>query len=70
MTTRVGILEWLNNTKPLKAIIEDEINKENRRLNGHNVGELNIMTIPAGAYHNQWLKGYAKHLKGKKAGNR
>jgi len=70
MTTKVGIIEWLDNTKPLKSIIEDEINKENRRQAGNNAPELNIMTIPAGAYHNQWLKGYTKHLKGKKAGTK
>lgn len=28
MTNRVGIIEWVDNTQPLKRVIEDEIAKE------------------------------------------
>lgn len=32
MTNRVGIIEWVENTTPLKKIIEDELKKEGNQV--------------------------------------
>jgi phosphatidylinositol kinase/protein kinase (PI-3 family) len=55
MTGKVGMIEWLENTRPLKEIIEEEIARDSKKK----VAECSIMKIPAAATHNQWLQGYA-----------
>uniref|UniRef100_A0A6B2L2W0 non-specific serine/threonine protein kinase n=1 Tax=Arcella intermedia TaxID=1963864 RepID=A0A6B2L2W0_9EUKA len=53
MTNRVGIIEWVENTKPLKAIMEEEYSK----AEGSHV---DILSCKAAIIHRDWLKNYAK----------
>ena len=50
MTSKVGMLEWLQNTKPIKAIIEEEIAKKSSHSGNHS-----ILSIEAAKIHEQWL---------------
>jgi len=52
MTNRVGIIEWIENTRPLKAIIEEEISKE---VGGKPV---DILSINAASIHSNWVKSF------------
>eukprot|EP00028_Trichosphaerium_sp_Am-I-7-wt_P001244 CAMPEP_0168535906 /NCGR_PEP_ID=MMETSP0405-20121227/19121_1 /TAXON_ID=498012 /ORGANISM="Trichosphaerium sp, Strain Am-I-7 wt" /LENGTH=462 /DNA_ID=CAMNT_0008563587 /DNA_START=274 /DNA_END=1662 /DNA_ORIENTATION=+ len=58
MTNKVGIIEWLNNTKPLKAIVEEELEKRGGK-------GAHILKLPAAKMHDQWLKQYEKRAKQK-----
>jgi len=49
MTNRVGIIEWIDGTTPLKKIIEDELVKEG-------VQNANILKVEAAKIHQTWLK--------------
>lgn len=54
MTSQVGLIEWIDNTKPLKALIEDEINKLS------SASKLSIQSIPAAKKRDQWLRSFSK----------
>ena len=56
MTTRVGMIEWLNNTMPLKEIIEKQLTKP-----GHN--KVEISKIEAANDHQKWLDRFASKVK-------
>lgn len=49
MTTSVGIIEWLNNTVPLKEIIEKQLTSPGKP-------KTEIGKIDAAQYHQQWLE--------------
>jgi DNA-dependent protein kinase catalytic subunit len=55
MTSKVGIIEWLENTRPLKEIIEEEIARDSKKK----VADCSIMKIQAAQIHNQWLQSYS-----------
>ncbi len=57
MTTRVGIIEWLKNTVPLKEIIEKQFTKP-----GH--PKIEISKIEAAQDHQKWIDKFASKLKG------
>ena len=59
MTSKVGMIEWIDNTKPLKAIIEEEIASEE----GVNANEVSIQKIMAAKIHEKWLKKYSNSSK-------
>lgn len=54
MTTRVGIIEWLDNTKPIKSILEEQLNKTTPCK--RNEPPLNIQTMEAAKMHQEWIK--------------
>eukprot|EP01125_Pyxidicula_operculata_P008002 TRINITY_DN2699_c0_g1_i1.p1 TRINITY_DN2699_c0_g1~~TRINITY_DN2699_c0_g1_i1.p1 ORF type:complete len:2900 (-),score=828.74 TRINITY_DN2699_c0_g1_i1:54-8009(-) len=54
MTNRVGIIQWIENTKPLKSIIEQEIAKQLGEK------EVDILSIEASKLHNDWIKSFSK----------
>ena len=54
MTRKVGMIEWINNTKPIKALIEEEISKEENATS-----DVSIQRIPAAKKHDQWLKSFS-----------
>lgn len=56
MTTRVGMIEWLNNTMPLKEIIEKQLTKP-----GH--AKMEISKIEAANDHQKWIDRYASKAK-------
>lgn len=60
MTSKLGIIEWLQDTKPLKAIIEDEIA---RRVGTHQ--ETSILKISAAKIHDEWVRSFAKFISNK-----
>eukprot|EP01118_Nematostelium_gracile_P006497 TRINITY_DN2088_c0_g1_i1.p1 TRINITY_DN2088_c0_g1~~TRINITY_DN2088_c0_g1_i1.p1 ORF type:complete len:348 (+),score=104.46 TRINITY_DN2088_c0_g1_i1:28-1044(+) len=62
MTTKVGILEWIENTKPLKEIIEEEL----ARHEGKKKSDVHILRIPAQALHTAWIKSYEGKIPGKR----
>eukprot|EP01129_Flabellula_baltica_P008061 TRINITY_DN3175_c0_g1_i1.p1 TRINITY_DN3175_c0_g1~~TRINITY_DN3175_c0_g1_i1.p1 ORF type:complete len:1540 (+),score=329.42 TRINITY_DN3175_c0_g1_i1:246-4622(+) len=49
MTSKIGILEWVKNTEPLKSIIMDVMKKDIE-------DDVNISTIPATELHRKFLK--------------
>jgi DNA-dependent protein kinase catalytic subunit len=54
MTSKVGMLEWLQNTKPIKAIIEEEMAKHSR-TGAH----ASILSIEAAKIHETWLNAHS-----------
>jgi hypothetical protein len=58
MTTKVGIIEWIENTKPLKEIIEDELSKVEGKKS-------EILKSSAAALFDSWIKSFANRLKNK-----
>ena len=59
MTTKVGILEWLSNSAPLKMIVEDEMNK-------HPSGKkYSLLQHPATTDYHKWLSGFLSKSVGK-----
>ncbi|EFA79656.1 DNA-dependent protein kinase subunit [Heterostelium album PN500] len=59
MTGKVGIIEWLNDTKPLKEIIEDQMAVH------QNVERSNVSLSRMEAYkiHNEWINSFGKYIK-------
>jgi DNA-dependent protein kinase catalytic subunit len=58
MTSKVGIIEWVENTKPIREIIEEEIaNTENKPKSG-----VNILKLPAAVLHDSWVKSFGSKL--------
>eukprot|EP01130_Rhizamoeba_saxonica_P012697 TRINITY_DN5387_c0_g1_i1.p1 TRINITY_DN5387_c0_g1~~TRINITY_DN5387_c0_g1_i1.p1 ORF type:complete len:406 (+),score=94.50 TRINITY_DN5387_c0_g1_i1:34-1218(+) len=55
MTNRVGILEWIDNTQPLKSVLEKELGEDMRRH-------------PAAMVHHKWIQSFKKYFKDKKGG--
>lgn len=55
MTNRVGIIEWLENTKPVKAIVEEELQQQDG-------SEQSILKVKAAQMHDNWIKNYAKFI--------
>lgn len=55
MTGKVGMIEWLNDTRPLKEIVEEELARDERKRKD----EVSILRIPAAQAHNQWIQSYA-----------
>jgi len=53
MTGQVGMIEWIDNTKPLKGLIEDELSRESGK------GE-QISRIPAANRRTKWLGSFSK----------
>mmetsp|Transcript_15125 Transcript_15125/g.59220 ORF Transcript_15125/g.59220 Transcript_15125/m.59220 type:complete len:1470 (+) Transcript_15125:2-4411(+) len=51
MTGKVGLIEWIENTKPIKALVEEEI----ARSQGKAASSVSIQKIPAAKVHDQWL---------------
>jgi hypothetical protein len=58
MTTKVGMIQWLENTKPLKEIIEEELSK-------HEGKKSEILKGSAAALFDSWIKSFANRIKGK-----
>lgn len=56
MTTRVGMIEWLNNTMPLKEIIEKQLSKPGGQ-------KVEISKIEAAQDHQKWIDRFASKLK-------
>jgi len=56
MTSRVGIIEWLDNTKPIKTILEEQLNKNRER--GRKEAPLSIQQIDAAKHHTEWIREY------------
>ena len=54
MTSQVGLIEWIDNTKPLKGLIEDELAKASPK------GKASIQNIPAASKREQWLRSFSK----------
>eukprot|EP01087_Luapelamoeba_hula_P000112 TRINITY_DN10064_c0_g1_i1.p1 TRINITY_DN10064_c0_g1~~TRINITY_DN10064_c0_g1_i1.p1 ORF type:complete len:1634 (-),score=246.38 TRINITY_DN10064_c0_g1_i1:51-4931(-) len=63
MTPKVGIIEWLENTRPLKEIIEEEIARDSKKK----ASEVLITRMPAAVAHEHWLQGFSRHVKTKGA---
>eukprot|EP01119_Soliformovum_irregulare_P013151 TRINITY_DN3471_c1_g1_i1.p1 TRINITY_DN3471_c1_g1~~TRINITY_DN3471_c1_g1_i1.p1 ORF type:complete len:703 (-),score=223.51 TRINITY_DN3471_c1_g1_i1:67-2175(-) len=63
MTTKVGMIEWINNTKPLKEIIEEELAKHE----GKKKDDVNILKTTGATLHDGWIKSYANRTPGKKS---
>jgi len=57
MTSKVGMIEWIDNTKPLKALIEDELSKDSSK------DKESIQSIPAAKKRDQWLRSFSKSSK-------
>lgn len=56
MTTRVGIIEWLNNTMPLKEIIE-------KQLTPSGAAKIELSKIEAAQIHSKWIDKFASKMK-------
>lgn len=57
MTDRVGILEWVDGTKPLKSLVEDEIDRY------YNIKDTNILgSTEAARIQAEFLDEYRKKL--------
>jgi hypothetical protein len=54
MTTKVGVIEWVDGTQPLRDIIEEEIVK----IEGKEKKDVSILKIPAAQVHDQWIKSF------------
>eukprot|EP01127_Copromyxa_protea_P009733 TRINITY_DN2312_c1_g1_i1.p1 TRINITY_DN2312_c1_g1~~TRINITY_DN2312_c1_g1_i1.p1 ORF type:complete len:1006 (-),score=210.43 TRINITY_DN2312_c1_g1_i1:26-2773(-) len=54
MTNRVGIIEWVDNTSPLKRVIEDELAKDSKDKSA------NILKLDAAKVHETWLRSLTK----------
>jgi len=54
MTTKVGAIEWIENTQPLREIIEEEISKKF----GHDKKDSSILKIPAAKVS---IEGFTHH---------
>lgn len=59
MTGKVGLIEWIDNTKPIKALIEEEIAKGQ----GKAASTVSIQKIPAAKVHDQWLSSFSNRGK-------
>ena len=46
---RVGLIEWMKNTKPLKEFLQDALTEEERKR-----------YLTASKWHNEWLGKYGK----------
>lgn len=50
MTTKIGLVEWLDNTTTLKSIVEEEMNGQNKK-------KVNLLqSVPGQQYENYWSK--------------
>jgi hypothetical protein len=55
------MIQWIENTRPLKEIIEEEIAKEENKRPGDSVS---ILKLPAAIMQDEWLKSFAKKIVG------
>lgn len=62
MTTKVGAIEWIGDTRPLKEIIEIELSK----VEGKSVDAVNILKIQAAGLQQAWINSFENKIKGKR----
>ncbi|EAL66880.2 DNA-dependent protein kinase subunit [Dictyostelium discoideum AX4] len=59
MTSKVGIIEWLNDTKPLREILEEQLAHQLKTPRSN----VSISKLESTKYHNDWINSFAKYLK-------
>ncbi|PRP75851.1 DNA-dependent protein kinase subunit [Planoprotostelium fungivorum] len=62
MTSKVGIIEWIENTKPLKEIMEEQLAKDT----GKPKADTSILKTSAAAQQDAWVKSFGSKVVGKK----
>jgi len=61
MTSKVGIIEWIENTKPLKEIMEEQLAKDT----GKPKADTSILKTSAAAQQDAWVKSFGSKVVGK-----
>jgi len=59
MTSKVGIIEWINDTKPLREILEEQLAIQTKMPRS----QVSISRLEATKIHNDWIQEYSKYLK-------
>ncbi|EGC36942.1 DNA-dependent protein kinase subunit [Dictyostelium purpureum] len=59
MTSKVGIIEWINDTRPLREILEDQIAIQTKTPRSN----VSISKLEATNIHNTWIQSFAKYSK-------
>ncbi|KYQ91591.1 DNA-dependent protein kinase subunit [Tieghemostelium lacteum] len=59
MTSSVGIIEWLNDTKPVREIIEEQLAIQQKTARS----QVSISRLEATKIHNEWINNFSKYLK-------
>ncbi|KAK5584232.1 hypothetical protein RB653_005840 [Dictyostelium firmibasis] len=59
MTSKVGIIEWLNDTKPLREILEEQLAHQMKIPRS----TVSISKLESTKYHNDWINSFSKYLK-------
>ncbi|KAF2075899.1 hypothetical protein CYY_002790 [Polysphondylium violaceum] len=60
MTSKVGIIEWINDTKPLREILEEQLAIQTKMPRS----QVSISRLESTKIHNDWIQEFSKYLKG------